>query len=277
MKTFQFRAASAIVLLVIPFVLISHVQAASDTQAPTVPLDISAAVISPSQVNLTWAASTDNIGVAGYYVYRGATRVGSTATNAYSDTGLTPSTKYTYTVAAYDAAGNISAQSQLVSATTNSATVTGFAPGARVKTISQTNVRSDPSTGSTSSILCTQSQGALGSIISGPVANNGLTWWNVNFDTGCDGWAAQSNLSFVAVAVAVAPLTHNLAVGSSGAEVSTLQSLLAKLGLFKQDVTGYFGAITQAAVVKFQTANALEAVGSVGPKTRALLLQMTGL
>ena len=78
---------------------------------------------SSTQINLTWAASTDNVGVTGYRVYRGATLVGSPTTTSYSDTGLTPSTAYSYTVKAADAAGNLSAASNTASATTLEAPV----------------------------------------------------------------------------------------------------------------------------------------------------------
>jgi len=90
----------------------------SDTTAPSVPTSLSATPVSSSQVNLSWAASTDNVGVTGYTVYRNGSSIGSPATNSFSDTGLAASTAYTYTVSAHDAAGNTSAQSAGVSATT---------------------------------------------------------------------------------------------------------------------------------------------------------------
>ena len=67
------------------------------------------------------------------------------------------------------------------------------------------------------------------------------------------------------------PITHTLAKGWTGEEVSTLQSILANLGFFKESVTGYFGPITEAAVKDFQQANNVAAVGIVGPITRELL------
>ena len=93
-----------------------------DTTSPTVPTGLSATPISSTQINLSWTASTDNVGVTGYKVYRGGALVGSPATTSYSDTGLTASTSYSYTLAACDAANNCSAQSNPVSATTMSAT-----------------------------------------------------------------------------------------------------------------------------------------------------------
>ena len=90
----------------------------SDTTPPSVPTNLSATAISSSAINLSWTASTDNVGVTGYKVYRGGVQIGTSATNSYSDTGLTASTQYTYTVSAYDAAGNNSSQSTSASATT---------------------------------------------------------------------------------------------------------------------------------------------------------------
>src|SRR5262249_50598665 len=65
-----------------------------------------------------WTASTDNVGVAGYKIYRNGTQVGTATGTTYTDTGLGSSTSYTYTVSAYDAAGNNSAQSAAVIGTT---------------------------------------------------------------------------------------------------------------------------------------------------------------
>ncbi len=92
----------------------------SDTTAPTVPTGLSASAVSSSSINLSWSASTDAVGVVGYKIYRNGSLL--TTTNSqlttYSDTGLSASTSYSYTVAAYDAAGNTSAQSTSASATT---------------------------------------------------------------------------------------------------------------------------------------------------------------
>ena len=91
-----------------------------DLQPPTVPTGLSATAISTSAINLTWTASTDNVGVAIYKIYRNGVllrMLGSVV--SYADTALTAATTYTYTVAACDAAGNCSAQSSAVAATTN--------------------------------------------------------------------------------------------------------------------------------------------------------------
>jgi chitodextrinase len=95
---------------------------APDTQAPSIPIGLTAAAVSSTQINLSWTASTDNVGVTGYRVYRAGTLLATLgAVTAYQDTGLSASTSYSYTVQAVDAAGNASAQSASASATTQSA------------------------------------------------------------------------------------------------------------------------------------------------------------
>jgi hypothetical protein len=89
-----------------------------DNTPPTSPTNLTARAISSSQIDLLWTASTDNVGVAGYYIYRNGANVGTATTNQYSDTGLQPLTTYSYYVVAFDAAGNVSAPSNTASATT---------------------------------------------------------------------------------------------------------------------------------------------------------------
>ncbi|MBC2023997.1 chitinase [Listeria booriae] len=98
----------------------------SDAVAPTAPTNLAtvAANVTDVAVPLSWSASTDNVGVAGYKVYRNGTEVATVSGTSYTDTGLTASTAYTYTVKAYDAAGNVSAASTALSVTTKAGTVT---------------------------------------------------------------------------------------------------------------------------------------------------------
>ena len=85
---------------------------------PTVPTKLAAMAFSTTQINLTWRASTDNVGVTGYRVYRNGVQAGTSTGISYSDTGLTAASSYSYTVAACDAATNCSAQSTAVTGTT---------------------------------------------------------------------------------------------------------------------------------------------------------------
>jgi len=89
-----------------------------DNEKPSVPTGLTGSAASSSRVNLSWIASTDNIGVAGYQVFRDQTQVGTSAGVSYADSGLAPETPYTYTVAAYDAAGNVSGLSLPFAVTT---------------------------------------------------------------------------------------------------------------------------------------------------------------
>ena len=98
-----------------------------DTTAPSTPTGLTVTGTTSSSISLSWTASTDNVAVTGYNVYRGTTLAGTTATTSFTDPGLTASTQYAYTVSAYDAAGNTSAASAAVSGTT-SAGSTGTGP-----------------------------------------------------------------------------------------------------------------------------------------------------
>ncbi len=88
----------------------------SDQTPPSVPTNV-VGTAGTNQVSLTWTASTDNVGVTGYKVYRGGQLVGSPAGPSFTDTGLANGTQYAYTVAAVDAKGNTSATSSPVNVT----------------------------------------------------------------------------------------------------------------------------------------------------------------
>ncbi len=79
-----------------------------DTQAPSVPTNLTGSAQSSSQINLGWTASSDNVAVTAYDVYRNNSKVTSVSTTSFGDTGLIPDTEYNYFVKARDAAGNTS-------------------------------------------------------------------------------------------------------------------------------------------------------------------------
>ena len=89
----------------------------SDTTAPTAPGNLSATGATTTSISVSWSASTDNVGVTGYGLYRGGTSTGSTTSTTASFTGLTCGTSYTLAVDAYDAAGNRSAKSSITAST----------------------------------------------------------------------------------------------------------------------------------------------------------------
>jgi chitodextrinase len=109
---------------------VQHYNFATDTQAPSAPANLTATAAGATAVSLGWGASSDNVGVTGYRIYRDVgtstpttllTTVGGTTTS-YTDTTASPSTTYTYAVKAFDGSGNVSAGS-------NNATVTTQASG----------------------------------------------------------------------------------------------------------------------------------------------------
>ena len=104
-----------------------------DAAAPTVPPSFAATTISTSQISVAWGASSDNIQVAGYKVYRAGTFLRATSTLSVLDTGLTSSTQYCYQVSAYDQAGNESAKCTQACAITSSVTATIPPAGASFK------------------------------------------------------------------------------------------------------------------------------------------------
>ena len=164
----------------------------SDTLPPSTPTNLAGAAVSSSGINLSWNASSDNVGVIGYRVYRSGIQIGTTSNTSYKDIGLSPATTYQYSVAAYDAAGNGSKISNAVSVKTQPLPSKKFAIGNRVRVTQKTNVYASPST--SGSVLGTQRRGALGTVIGGPSYANNLWWWQVNFDQGSDGWMLEGKL-----------------------------------------------------------------------------------
>ncbi|MPL64020.1 hypothetical protein SDC9_09668 [bioreactor metagenome] len=100
----------------------------TDTTAPTVPTNLTASSITTTSATVSWTASTDNIGVTGYKVFRNGTQVGTSTSTSYNLTGLTAGTTYSITAQAYDAAGNSSASSTALSLTTTNNTSDTTAP-----------------------------------------------------------------------------------------------------------------------------------------------------
>lgn len=202
-----------------------------DTVSPSIPTGLTASAVSSSQINLSWTASTDNIGVAGYKVYRGGMQIATATAVSYADTGLAAATTYIYTVAAYDAAGNTSFQSSSASATTQPASTQKFQIGDRVKTTASVNARSKPQLKGGSKLLGTQPVGALGTVIGGPSTGSGYAWWNINYDNPPDGWSVQNYLEKVAAASAFFP-----AVMAESAPVLTAEERTRRIAEIKSQI-----------------------------------------
>ncbi|MBI9067497.1 MAG: M4 family metallopeptidase [Salinivirgaceae bacterium] len=89
-----------------------------DTEAPTAPANLAASNVAQTSLSLTWSASTDNVGVASYDVYKGGSVIANVSGTSKSVTGLTANTAYSFYVKAKDAAGNVSSASSTVNVTT---------------------------------------------------------------------------------------------------------------------------------------------------------------
>ncbi|WP_214316777.1 CBM35 domain-containing protein [Nonomuraea sediminis] len=148
-----------------------------DGQAPTIPSGVRVTGTSASSISLAWTDSTDNVGVTGYKVYEGSTVVATSPTASATISGLAANSTHTYTVTAFDAAGNESGHSSSVSGTTGSGTGGPTADQllAKVTTCSQISngkykTDSDVSTATV------------------PVCNKtGAVFWKADMDIDCDG------------------------------------------------------------------------------------------
>jgi len=101
------------------------VTGAPDVTPPSQPQDLIANAVSTSQINLTWTASTDNVSVLAYRIYKDGIFIATSSLTNYSSTGLSADTLYTYNVSAVDTSYNESAQSSNASAQT----LAGATPG----------------------------------------------------------------------------------------------------------------------------------------------------
>lgn len=89
-----------------------------DTQAPTVPTGLSSSSITTSSATISWNASSDNVGVTEYDIYKNGTYLASTSGTSYNVSGLSANTTYAFYVKAKDAAGNVSSASSSLNVTT---------------------------------------------------------------------------------------------------------------------------------------------------------------
>jgi len=172
----------------------------TDTTAPSVPTGLTAGTTTSTSVPLSWTASTDNVAVTGYDVYRGTTLVGTSTTTSYTVTGLTAATAYSFTVRAKDAAGNVSAASTAVSATTQSGSSTG--------TCSVSYTANSWNNGFTASVKLTNT------------GTTALSSWTLGFSfangqTVTQGWSAQWSQSGTTVTAKNAAWNGTLGAGQS--------------------------------------------------------------
>lgn len=160
------------------------------TPAPTATLSANPpSITSGGSATLTWSSTNAT----------SCTGTGFSASGASGSASVSPTATATYSVTCTGAGGT----SPLASATVTVSTVvtppsTKFSIGDRVQvTGGRLNVRSAPST--SAKRLGRQSVGAMGTVLGGPTSANGYIWWNVNYDSGADGWSVEDNLTKVTI------------------------------------------------------------------------------
>jgi chitodextrinase len=142
-----------------------------DTQPPSTPTGLTTSNVSQTGLTLGWRASTDNVGVTGYDIYRNSSKIATATTLSSNQSGLACGTSYTLGVAARDAAGNVSPQAQTVVQTSSCSTTT--------------------SGGTLTGSQCSSKAAVAGAVISNATVNGGcdvtgqnVTFQNVTMDGG---------------------------------------------------------------------------------------------
>ncbi|MBP6890951.1 fibronectin type III domain-containing protein [Candidatus Parcubacteria bacterium] len=122
-----FLAGAIAIFAPIFFIFADSVSTSVDVFVVPAPNQITATVISSTQINLSWDSVAQAVS---YKIYKNSSYIGSSTTTNYSDTGLLASTAYTYQVASVDSDGNESALSSEVTATTQASPSTGTSQSA---------------------------------------------------------------------------------------------------------------------------------------------------
>ena len=138
-----------------------------DTQVPSAPGTLTATAAGSTAVNLSWGAATDNVGVTGYRVERcqGAgcsifTQVGTPAGTTFADSGLSPSTSYSYRVRAADPTGNLGPYGNTATVVTAAAGALAVAP--KVAELTYTRTQQFTATGLGSATVTWSVDGVAG-------------------------------------------------------------------------------------------------------------------
>jgi fibronectin type 3 domain-containing protein len=284
-----------------------------DTILPSTPSSVSVQQTSGTGVTLSWASSTDSVGIAGYQIFQNGTQI-ATATGApYAITGLSAGGHYVFAVAAYDNVGNISAQSSVASITlqaTNGPTVPAIVSAGPVGTSSVSiswAIVVDPLQITSYNVYRDGTQ--IGAVTSTSYLDQGLATGTYAYGVSAtdisgavSAISSSTNVTLSGVGGSTPPglpytpptgpiftvstgtfpfsFTQSLYFGLRSAQVQALQSLLVGQGyLSAVYATGFFGNITLHALEQFQCAQSIACTGApgwglVGPKTRAVLNQL---
>jgi len=275
----------------------------SANQAPSIPINLFIKQTGASSVTLTWASSTDSIGVTGYDIYRNGSNIGTSATASYVDSSVTVGTPYSYSVDAYDAAGNVSntsvivgilvandslppsipfAVAPLVSSSTikvswypsvDAVGVSGYdiyRNGSQIATTASTSyLDTAPLTGENDYSIAAYNVSGVVSQTSTPISAlypaPTSTVSQISTPAVVSAPVVVAQPSSPSVTAVQPTLTASLSYGLRNDQVSALQSILAAHGyLTSTATTGFFGNLTLQAVQKFQCDNSIACSGAPG-------------
>jgi chitodextrinase len=213
----------------------------TDNVAPSAPTNLTASGTTQTTTNLSWTASTDNVGVTGYDVYQNGVFKANTASTTYNVTGLTASTAYTFYVIARDAANNSSAQSNTVNVMTLSPVPDTTAPS------TPTTLTASGTTQTTTSLAWTASTDNIG-VTGYDVYQNGVFKANTASTTyNVTGLTASTAYTFYVIA--------RDAAGNSSAQSNTVNVTTLAAGLNYCASQGNNTADERIAKVIFGTIN----------------------
>src|SRR4051794_40321942 len=190
----------------------STCQQAPDTQAPTAPGSLSVSSATTTSIGVKWNASSDNVGVTGYGLYRNGTSAGTTQSTSYTYSGLSCGTSYTLAVDAADAAGNRSGKATITASTAACGSADTEAPQTPANlTVTGTTAPSFPPkrTASLDNVATTgygvyRNGSSTGSTASTSYTNSGLTC-GTSYTLAVDAFDAAGNRSRKASVTATTP------------------------------------------------------------------------
>ncbi len=194
----------------------------ADTQAPSNPANLQATSVGGQTVGLSWSASSDNVGVSGYKIYRNNVLLTTVTGTSYTDATVQPTTSYSYAVTAIDASGNESGQSNTINVTTTSVSLAVDTQVVTHQSSTSTAIASPALTTTGSNELLVAFLGADGpssgsSQSFSSVTTPGLTWTLRKRSN------AQAGTSEVWTAVAASPLTNTTVTAThSGSYVGSM-------------------------------------------------------
>ncbi|MGF1557242.1 GEVED domain-containing protein [Paucihalobacter sp.] len=185
-----------------------------DTQAPTAPTNLTASNITQTTTDLSWNASTDNVGVTGYDVYQSGVLIASVISTNFQVTGLNSATSYSFFVRAKDAAGNVSNNS-------NTVNITALAPPDTEAPTAPTNLVASNTTETTTDLSWTASSDNVG-VVAYDVFQDGTQIASVSaINYQVTGLISNSTYQF---SVRARDAANNFSAFSNSVSVTTLES-----------------------------------------------------